>query len=170
MATLREYFDTDFPSVLNTASKLSLTVKGASAATFEVPARVHYDFDSGTKYISYFVSSGPESSGLFEALIMNPHWPFDAMKGVAVQAGYPGERMIDAADLKFPGRIFLYTEDLLSDEQAQKLHQTAKGKGIDLVMRTRSAPRNVHDLKSHWHSYRTIGGTRRILRNQSRLD
>ncbi len=138
MATLREYFDTDFPSVLNTASKLSLTVnvKGAPAATFEVPARVHYHFDSGTKYISYFVSSGPESSGLSEALIMNPQWPLDAMKGVAVQVGYPGERMIDAADLRFSGRIFLYTEDLLSNEQTQKLQQMAKEKGIDLVMRT----------------------------------
>jgi hypothetical protein len=54
MATLPEYFDTDFPSVLNAASTLTIS-QGGSATTFEVRGRVHYDFDSGTKYLSYFV-------------------------------------------------------------------------------------------------------------------
>jgi len=67
---------------------------------------------------------------------MNPQWPVDAVKGVVVQAGYPGERKLEAADLKFSGRIFLYTEDMLSAEQTQKLQQSAKGKGIDVVTRT----------------------------------
>jgi hypothetical protein len=49
MATLPEYFDTDFPSVLNAASTLTIS-QGGSATTFEVRGRVHYDFDSGTKY------------------------------------------------------------------------------------------------------------------------
>src|SRR5216684_7455358 len=84
MATLREYFDADFPAVMNVASKLNLTLSGKSlpGTTYEVPGRVHYDFDSGTKYISYFVSSCPDSSALCEALIMNPQWPLDAAKSL----------------------------------------------------------------------------------------
>jgi len=138
MATLREYFDTDFPAVMNLASTLNLSTVGKSspAATYVVPARVHFDFDSGTKYISYFVSSSQDSYAVCEALVMNPQWPVDAVKGVVVQAGYPGERKLEAADLKFSGRIFLYTEDMLSAEQTQKLQQSAKGKGIDVVTRT----------------------------------
>jgi len=140
MATLREYFDTDFPLVLNAASTLSLRISSKSnlsyAATFEVPARVHYDFDSGTKYISYFASSDPDSFALCEGLVTNPQWAFDAVKGVAVQTGYPGERMLDAAELKFSGRIFIYTEDLLPSDQIEKLEQTAKQIGIGLVVRT----------------------------------
>jgi hypothetical protein len=69
MATLREYFDTDFPSVLNAASTLSLTIKQAdSTATFDVRGRVHYDFDSSTKYASYFIPAGPEAIALSEAV------------------------------------------------------------------------------------------------------
>src|SRR2546429_4359159 len=137
MATLREYFDTDFPSVLNAASTLTLTInQGGSATAFEVRGRVHYDFDSGTKYVSYFIPTGPEAYSLCEGVAMNPQWLFDSVKGVAVRAGYPGERTHDAADLKFSGRVFLYTEDLFSAEQVGKLEQRTKEQGLDVVFRT----------------------------------
>jgi TIR domain len=137
MATLREYFDTDFPSVLNAASTLSLTIKQAdSTATFDVRGRVHYDFDSGTKYVSYFIPAGPEALALSEGAAMNTQWLFDAVKGIIVQTGYPGERALDAADLKFSGRVFLYTEDLFSEEQMNKVEKMAKERGLDVVFRT----------------------------------
>lgn len=134
MATLQEYFDTDFPSVMNAASTLSLTT--SDLATFEVRGRVHYDFDSGTKYTSYFIPAGPEAGALCESVVMNPQWLFDAVKGVVVKTGYPGERVLDAADLKFSGRVFLYTADPLSPNLVSKLEQTAKDLGIDVVFRT----------------------------------
>jgi TIR domain len=137
MATLREYFDTDFPSVLNAASTLSLTINQAnSAATFDVRGRAHYDFDSGTKYLSYFIPAGPEAFALCEGVAMNPQWLFDAVKGVVVKTGYPGERALDAADLKFSGRVFLYTEELLSREQMDRVEKMAKDRGLDIVFRT----------------------------------
>jgi hypothetical protein len=140
MATLREYFETDFPTVLNAASTLSLTLlrtqPSPNATSYDVPARVHYDFDSGAKYISYFVPSGPDAYGICENLIVNPQWPLEAVKGIEVQAGYPGERRLNAADLKFSGRIFLYTEDLLAAEQLANLEERGKQRGIDLVVRT----------------------------------
>jgi TIR domain len=137
MATLREYFDTDFPAVMNAASTLSLTIDPAGASVgYEVPARVHYDFDSGTKYVSYFVSSGPRSAALCEGLLMNPQWIFDAVKGLSVKTGFPGEQQVSASDLKFSGRIFIYTEDLLPEEQAMKILEMAKQRGFDVVMRT----------------------------------
>ena len=137
MATLREYFNTDFPAVLNAASTLRLTLNTAGASVdYEVPARVHYDFDSGTKYVSYFVSSGPQSAALCEGLLMNPHWIFDAVKGLSVTTGFPGEQQISASDLKFSGRIFIYTEDLLPEETAQKIMEMAKQGGFAVVMRT----------------------------------
>jgi hypothetical protein len=137
VATLREYFDTDFPAVLSVASTLSLTKDSADASvSHEVPARVHYDFDSGTKYVSYFVSSGPQSAALCEVLLMNPQWIFDAAKGLSVTKGFPGDQQISASDLKFSGRIFIYMEDLLPVEQAQRIIERAKQKGFAVVMRT----------------------------------
>ncbi len=45
-------------------------------------------------------------------------------------------RYHDAADLKFSGRVFLYTEDLFSAEQVGKLEQRTKEQGLDVVFRT----------------------------------
>ena len=148
MATLREYFETDFPAVMNAASTLSLTMKTVdSEKTYAIPARVHYDFDSGTKYISCFVSSCPESSSLCEALVANPQWPIDAVKGVWVETGYPGEQKISASNLKFSGRIFVYAEDLLPAEQTEKILVMAQQRGIDVVFRTpiSAAERSRHE-------------------------
>jgi hypothetical protein len=143
MATLREYFDVDFPTVLSVTSTVTVTMAlGSSETTFQVPARVHYHFESGTKYISYFVSSGPSSYALGVALVSNPQVPLDAVKGIEARSGYPGERMVSTADLKFSGRIFLYTEDQLSDEQNQALEQLAKEKGLDMVLRN---PISAHE-------------------------
>src|ERR1700733_3645958 len=142
MATLRECFDTDFPSVLNAASTLSLAInQGGSATTFEVRGRVHYDFDSGTKYVSCFIAAGPEAYSLCEGVAMNSQWLFDSVKGVVVHAGYPGERTLNAADLKFSGRVFLYTEDLFSPEQVARLEKLAKDQGLDIVFRTPTSAR-----------------------------
>jgi hypothetical protein len=140
MATLREYFDTDFPAVSNIARPLTLTVKNPAAPSggtpYYVPARAHCDFDTGCKFVSYFIPSGPHSCELCEGLVANPEWLFEAVKGVGVQTGYLSEPMLDAADLKFSGRIFLYTEDLLPENQMEALRQTGKAKGFSVVIRT----------------------------------
>src|SRR5438876_3875039 len=120
MATLREYFDTDFPSVLNAASTLTLTInQGGSATAFEVRGRVHYDFDSGTKYVSYFIPTGPEAYSLCEGVAMNPQWLFDSVKGVAVRAGYPGERSEEhTSELQSP--VHLVCRLLLEKKKKKK--------------------------------------------------
>jgi hypothetical protein len=137
MATLREFFDTDFQALLNAASTLSLTINTSSGpVTRKVLGRVHYHFDSGTKYVSYFVSSGPESAALCEGLLMNPQWILDAVKGLLVTTGYPGEQQLSSSDLKFSGRIFIYVEDLLPEVQLKGILELGKQKGFDVVMRT----------------------------------
>jgi hypothetical protein len=137
MATLREYFDTDFPAVLNTATTLTVNFSnGAVSGTFQVLARVHCDFNSGTKYVSYFVPSSPDSFAWCEILIMNPSLSLEVGKGVEVTSSYPGERELNASDLKFSGRIFLYVEEPLSDEQCVQLYELGKQYGADLVIRT----------------------------------
>ncbi len=137
MATLREYFDADFQRIMNVGSSLTLTKPTEPLTTVEIPGRVHYDFDSGTKFVSYFVSSSPDSALLCEALIANPGVLLDASKSsLLVTTGFPGERVLSSADLRFSGRIFVYSEDMLTPEQAQNLEQTGKVRGLDVVIRT----------------------------------
>jgi hypothetical protein len=46
MATLKEYFDTDFQKVLNTGNTLTFS---DPIDKIDILARVHQDFDSNTK-------------------------------------------------------------------------------------------------------------------------
>jgi hypothetical protein len=55
---------------------------------------VHYDFDSGTKYISYFVPSGPAIFELSEALLMHP----EALLGLEIALAGSSDRTSIAFD------------------------------------------------------------------------
>jgi hypothetical protein len=90
MATLREYFDSDFPRVMSAGGTLSpsSTASTQSAGMYEIPARVHYGFDSGVKYISYFVPSCPDSFAVCESLMTNLQCLLDSVEGLQVKAGY----------------------------------------------------------------------------------
>jgi hypothetical protein len=67
---------------------------------------------------------------------MNPQWILDAVKGLLVTTGYPGEQQLSSSDLKFSGRIFIYVEDLLPEVQLKGILELGKQKGFDVVMRT----------------------------------
>ena len=53
MASLREYFDTDFTHVLNVAQPLKIQFE--KSPELEIQARLHLDFTGNAKYISCFL-------------------------------------------------------------------------------------------------------------------
>ena len=52
MATLREYYDTDFTRILNIGNTLSVA---NDIETIDIPVRIHLDFDSSTKFLSFYL-------------------------------------------------------------------------------------------------------------------
>ena len=92
--------------------------------------------NSGTKFLSYFIPCSSNSYQLCQSVLLNPQWLLDAVKGTEVQTGFPGERTLKSTDLKFSGRVYLYTDNVLTEEQSAALEEVAKQRGIDLVLRT----------------------------------
>jgi len=133
MTTLREYFETDFPGVACQLTTLNLTM--ANDARYAVPARIHCDFVSGTKFLSFFIPSCPDTYSLCAELVAIPQWVIGTAK-TEMRLGFAGENMLSSAELRFSGRIFLYLEDLLPTDQSGKLEQMAKERGVALVTRT----------------------------------
>ena len=68
MATLREYFDTDFTTVLNFGQTAKAIVRGE---LFEVSVRVHYDFDADVKFVSCYLPR----RGLYVVCMRRPREP-----------------------------------------------------------------------------------------------
>lgn len=132
MATLREYFDTDFQKVLNVADKLTI-----SKATYKIDIRirVHQDFDSNTKYLSFYIPKSADSFQVLTDLINNLDKILAIGDGVEVQCGLPGEKQISSKDLLFSGKIFVYSESEIENGQLENLQTEAKQKGLYIQFR-----------------------------------
>ena len=134
MATLREYFDTDFKHDLSAHQP---TLVGSIDGDFELELipRLHYAFDANAQYLSYFV---PATDRLFDIcvhLISNLDTAVSLADGMQVAAGKVGEEMVEDSELQFTGRVFIYHDGELASEQISALKGLAKERGIALRLR-----------------------------------
>lgn len=132
MATLRDYFDTDFSRVLNVVNTLKMS---NDTDEIDILTRIHQDFDSNTKYLSFFIPKNPYSLQAIVKLIDNLDQALAIDDGVEVQAGLPGEKLINSKDLNFSGKIFFYCETEIENEQLEKLQAEIKPKGLYIQYR-----------------------------------
>lgn len=132
MATLRQYFDTDFTNVLNTSGEFSCRI---SESEVIVIVRVHKDFDSNTKYISCFIPACSTPLDVCIALIKNVSELLTIADSVSIQVQLPGEKKMDSKDLRFSGRIFLYTVTDIPASESDKLQSEMILKDISVQFR-----------------------------------
>lgn len=108
MATLREYFDSDFTRIFNTATTWFAICLGQ---TVEILARTHFDFDAGVKFISFYLPRCANAQEVCLELLGNCSTLLsDVESKVSVRAGFIGEESDDSKSLRFSGRVFIYSE------------------------------------------------------------
>lgn len=132
MATLREYFDTDFTRVLNYARPVQWQHDGV---TGEAPARVHLDFDSNAKLLSCYLSGNACQQTVLHALVGEVEELLGIDGGVEVQMGLPGELTRTSRDLRFAGRLFIYHEAEI--DQVVQDAVRARGLGQNVLVQFR---------------------------------
>ncbi|MBN2583429.1 MAG: toll/interleukin-1 receptor domain-containing protein [Planctomycetes bacterium] len=137
MATLREYFDTDFPHTLTVHTEQTLS-SAARQFTLTVVARVHLDFDANARFVSYYLPECPNALAVCQALLLNPQWGLDVGKGLMIETGFVGEKKATSAELRFTGRVFFYLETELADEAKTTLDELARSRGFFLRIRSRT--------------------------------
>jgi len=128
MATLREYFDTDFMLSLNIAKPL--TLQSDTIPAIEIQARLHLDFDSNAKFISCFLPAQPVPLAAIIAVLKQLELILDFTKQVAVQSGFVGERARSSSELAFTGQIYFYSESDIPDEDIDRLEKEAYVNGL----------------------------------------
>lgn len=132
MATLREYYDTDFSRVLNAGNTLRLQ---GSADVVEVPARVHLDFDANARYVSCYLSVLASNAAMCSAILDGLGTLLATGDGVSVQTGFPGEALRSSKELQFAGRLFIYHEGEIEQSTKDALEQQAKTRGVFVQFR-----------------------------------
>jgi hypothetical protein len=124
MATLRQYFDTDFAKHSGNAA-LTWKVREPDGSCFEIVARLHQDFVSGSKFASFYL---PRVKQVFEAcseVLDHVQDLIDSVENAMyVACGYPGEQR-DAKTLVFTGTVYIYSDADLSAQELSALRAKA---------------------------------------------
>lgn len=138
MATLREYFDTDFKSMAMHTDWEARDPSGGSVVT--IRARIHQDFDGNAKYWSFYVPNVPDLLANVAAILNSA----ETSKCVLSPAGDPAyvevgfgdySERATSATLAFTGRVFLYIDSLLDIEARRQIAQHGIQKGFHVIVR-----------------------------------
>ncbi len=145
MATLKQYFDTDFSRVLNAATMWSASYLGQIV---EVTARTHFDFDAGVKFISFYLPQcGNARQVCLELLADSPRLLTETESKISVRAGFVGEKADDIKELNFSGRVFIYSETPMDSDDMRLLEEYAEGIGLSCRIRSQDMVRNRSALE-----------------------
>ena len=149
MASLFEYFLKDFSRDLSVERKWKLQNKFDNSEV-EVNARVYLNFDSNSKYVTFYVPKFP--GAVFpEALLMNNLDEILQLPNttVGISSGFNDlpDDMIEGKDLNFAGRVFFYCERDPPDEPKRQLIAEASKNGIRLVFRGQAYLKRRNELE-----------------------
>lgn len=132
MATLREYFDTDFARVLN-SSKLLQSKIGSELVGF--PVRVHSDYDANAKFLSCYLPVTLSNPEICNKLIAQTKELSTMEAGVEVRTKLPGEDVLISGDLYFAGRLFIYHEGEIDEKIKKTVKKGARKQNIFVQFR-----------------------------------
>jgi len=125
MATLKQYFDTDFKLL----SAHQTYIFDSETEKIEVICRVHYDFDANVIFVSYYVPDLKDVVPLCIKLIEDLDWAEKMIADIPVEQGKPGSESVISTNLQFSGQIHLYSEVDLSLEDLELLKDHGKRTG-----------------------------------------
>jgi hypothetical protein len=132
MATLRQYFETDFGGLLSSPRSFRLN---DGTNNLDVDVSLHYDFDANAKFLSCFVPKSERPISVCAALLETSSQLLSLRDGVEVQSGFGGERLMSSGSLGSCGRVFLYTEDDIPATELERLSHEAEAKGLSIQIR-----------------------------------
>ena len=133
MATAREYFEKS--SFLQFGQ--IITLAAGDGASYEVRAEVVQDFDGGSKYLKLYIPEARAPESILAHVLDNAHdliWK--AESEFLVTAGMAGtSEKVSNRDLRFSGRVLVYTPSVTTPEQWASLSQSMSAKGLSLLVR-----------------------------------
>lgn len=138
MATLREYFDTDFKSMSVHVDWTAQDQSGANKAV--IRARIHQDFDGNAKYWSFFIPDTPDVLANVAAVLNAKETAGCVLSPEGdpayVEVGFANySERVTSATLRFTGRIFVYIDKLLPVETRRQITQHGVARGFYVVVR-----------------------------------
>lgn len=128
MATLRDYFLTDKNHEMKVTQSQDVTMSDG----LKIPVQMFLDFASASHYLAFYLETVPDPLQRCLALVTGNAVQAvrDVTGGFGIVDGYPSTLPIHAADLKFCGRVYIYSDNALTENEVEQLNRAAREKGI----------------------------------------
>jgi len=138
MATLREYFDTDFKSMSLHTDWEARDSSGGNLAT--IRARIHQDYDGNAKYWSFYIPNAPDNFTNVVAILNSAETSKCVLSPAGdttyVEAGFANySERATSKSLVFTGRVFLYIDSALDLDSRKAITQHGTQKGLHVIVR-----------------------------------
>lgn len=128
MSALKDYFLSDKNHAWKVTKSTEVTARGG----LKIPVQMFLDFSSGSIYLAYYIET--VSDPLQRCIDLVTGNAISAVLGVAggfrIVGGFPETNPIEASDLKFCGRVYIYSDNRLSSTELDTLNQVAKKSGL----------------------------------------
>ena len=137
--TLHDYFKTDFSNYYAVNRNIGIRVftdipKREVTKDYELEFRLHCDFDSLTKFLSVYLPSStfPNQISICKVVAQQSQDISSIIsKGIIVSASRYDDRKTEISNLKFTGRVYIYHDAYLSDDEKDELRHFFKQQSLD---------------------------------------
>lgn len=160
MASLRDYYETDFSRVTNTAHGVEVRT---SDGPFALTPRVHIDDVANAVFVSSFLPASPHTGNVCRALVENIQVILAAKNNWKMLSHFEGEDpedWLDSMTTQFAGRVFFYCEAMPDVNDRREIRKCAKLRGIHVVFRGSEYASARAMLRGRWPSFRMTHATR----------
>lgn len=134
MATLWEYYQKDRGRTLCINRDVSLGDQSGKTL-LSVPTALHVDFESNSLYISFYIPHQTDIECPSRVLLNSVSQILSWKNEIFVQGGNQGEEGTSITEMVFTGRIYIYSEDYLTEENKKYINQRSKELGQSVKLR-----------------------------------
>jgi hypothetical protein len=134
MGSLRDYFEADYNYALSVHRSRTFS---AGDMPFETVERLHQDFRSNAKFISYYIPGIEHPLALSEYIMAHPEWGLSVADGVLVWMGHQGEEMTSGEGLVFTNQFIFYIDQPLPAATIAAIRHAGASRGFVVQVRGR---------------------------------
>jgi hypothetical protein len=127
--TLIDFFKNDFNNLLRVTQDAILSTEPNEQTI--IKSQGYLDFESQTIFIGFYIPNTTHTYAICVALASNYDRALEQLRKTAmVEFSHPGMQPVNSSELRFSGRVFLYHEYPLLEEQKRELFSLYKAKGL----------------------------------------
>jgi hypothetical protein len=126
--TLMDLYKNDFSNLLRVNKDAIVMAEGTNQT---IKSQAYLDFQSQSIFLGFYIPNSPQTYAICVSLANNYDNILEQLiKTTMVEFAQPGMQPVNSSELRFSGRIFLYHEYHLFEEQKRELFSLYKSKGV----------------------------------------